>query len=162
MILAFLAVPVFIVATIVNGLAAWKNGPHRRGGQHFGPMMIFILIAAISLWNAIGYSLLVLNFFPDLSPPLSVALLRPSNLFTGFVFTVIPSYLFTVSEESVKSERIEEALTKSRECQEKLKYVENRLLNQEQAVEIYEFSYKTMKSKYDDLLKEYNALKNQE
>lgn len=157
MILAFLAVPLFIVATIVNGLAAWKNGR-----QRFGPMMIFILIAAISLWNAIGYGLLALNFYPNLSPPLSVTLLRPSNLFTGFVFTVIPSYLFTVSEENVKSERIEEALTKSKECQEKLKYVENRLLNQEQAVEIYETAYKTMKSKHDDLLNEYNALKKQE
>lgn len=154
MILALLAVPVFVVATIVNGVAAWRNG--RR---HFGPMMIFTLIAAISLWNAIGYGLLVFNFFPDLSPPLSVTLLRPSNLFTGFVFTVIPSYLFTVSEESVKSERIEEALTKSRECQEKLSYVQNRLLNQEQAVEIYETSYRVMKEKYEKALEELNALK---
>lgn len=155
-ILAVLAVPIFAVASIANGIAAWRNGRKK-----VGPLLIFLLLTAISIWNAIGYGLLAAGLFPDINPPLSVILLRPVNILTGFAFTLIPGYIFTLTEKSADADRVEEAISNSRKCKAELEQVTLKLNDRTQAIEIYETAYRTMKERLLKLQADYQALQNE-
>lgn len=138
-----MAVPIFLVATAVNLVYVWR---HRAA---FGVMAISLLMAALSLWNAIGYGLLAAGFYPEMDPPLSVVWLRPSVLITGVLFTIIPGWLVARAQQVEDVEQVKEMLTKAHFRQQQITALETELASVRQLLEMCQAVNEALKKKYE-------------
>lgn len=138
-ILALIAVPIFIVAAGINVHYAWKCRPL--------PIrtFIFILIALVSFWNAIGYMALFLNLFPDVL--FNVVWFRPVQIVTGMLFSIIPGWLISVREALGEADKISEVMTRAHDCEETVETLKKRLVDREQAITVYQELYEILKKR---------------
>lgn len=131
LVLALLAVPIFMTATTVNLIAFVR---YRR--EHFGPALIILLMAALSLGYAFAYTLSAAGAFPHLEPPTNVVLLRPLVLITGILFTIIPGWLISFRQEHENAEQVKELLTKAHFRREQIAALESELASTKQLLEM--------------------------
>jgi heme A synthase len=129
--LAALAVPLFTIAALVNGAAAW------RGRRDAGLLALHLSIALVSLQIAVGYTAVSFGWSGNGDVPVNVLILRPANLLVGVIFIGLAMWLVVVRQALGDAGRITEALSRAEDCQEELARLKARTLDLEQTAEIY-------------------------
>jgi hypothetical protein len=145
-ILALIAAAVYIAATVLNIVAIWR---HRF--DRITVTWIFSGMALVSIWNAVGYLLIVAGLFPFNDPPLNIILLRPAQIIVGGIFCAVPGWVLTVRETIGHTEELHEIISHARECQEQLRHMNNSLIDAKQTIEIYTSAYDTLKRRVEEL-----------
>lgn len=130
LILAILAVPIFLVAAAVNAVHAIR---HRR---EFGLLSISLLMTVLSVWNTVGCVLVAAGMFPDTDPPLSVIWLLLATLATGVLFIIIPSWLFSTQQHDLDVEQVKGMLTEAKAATTELQVKNLEIVNLKQSLEI--------------------------
>jgi hypothetical protein len=145
-ILALIAAAVYIAATVLNIVAIWR---HRF--DRIAISWIFSFMALVSIWNAVGYLLIVVGLFPFNDPPLNIILLRPAQIIVGGIFCAVPGWVLTVRETIGHTEELHEIISHARECQKRIQNLEYALKDARQTIEFYETSFELLRKRVLEL-----------
>jgi hypothetical protein len=139
--LAILAVPLFAVAALLHGAAAW------RGRRDAGLLIMHLVITVVSIQVTVGYTAVAFNWQGNGDVPINILILRPAMLLIGIIFVVLAMWLIVVRQTLGDAGRITEALIRAENCQEEIARLKKRIIDLEQTAEIYAATIRLLREK---------------